>query len=277
MPNSHRRHLTLVSSLNHLEQPFKFTSQTLSIDVYDSDAAALPIDLAEVRQVFRTVFETDRLCGWRSVLGQKIPLRIGLTGDSFVWADSTYGVTRELLRILNSYDYPAIIVTRSDLVAQEEYLSLLCAGRYSVQMPISGNHRRMNRLMEPGAPGYWRRVAALKKLAGAGIASSVRIDPLFPVYPDGYYSSGDTSARQIPKLPIYDENFIPELAEAKVQDVFARFARLPSSVILAISQATGMDFSNFYQAETKYQVGEMEHYYQIFKASCAANGIRFDR
>jgi DNA repair photolyase len=248
-----------------------------------------PVDLAEVRSIFYTVFETNKASKWRDIMEKRIPLRIGSMSDSFMWMDTKYGVTKELLRILNFYRYPYIIFTRSDLVAHDDYMPLLQKGLCSVQFSIAGNHKRLTRILEPGAPSYSRRLSALKKLAEAGIWTTVRINPLFPIYPDGYYSDHESvldrfgSEEGIPKLPIYDDEFIPQLAEAKVPSVLAGFVRLSPKAINKMSQIAEVDIASFYRPENlkergdkKYSDSEIKHYYSMFKHACDANKVRFN-
>jgi DNA repair photolyase len=266
-----------------------YAKDQLTAHGYWNRPQPFPVDLAEVRKAFYTVFETDKPSKWRSIMEQKTPLRIGSMSDSFMWMDTKYGVTKELLKILNFYKYPYIIFTRSDLVAHDDYLSLLEKGLCSVQFSISGNHKRLTRVMEPGAPSYKRRLSALTKLADAGIWTTVRINPLFPLHPDGYYSDRESvitrfgREENIPKLPLYDDEFIPELAEAKVPSVLAGFVRLSPKSIKSMSQVTGIDMASFFTPENmkergdkRYTDAEIEQYYLKFKKACDANNVRFN-
>ena len=161
-----------------------YAKEQLYTHKYWNQPIPFPINLAEVRKIFYTVFETEKTSKWRSVLEQRVPLRIGSMSDSFMWVDRKYGVTKELLKILSFYNYPHIVFTRSDLVAEDEYLSLLRKDLSSVQFSISGGNEELTKLMEPGAPTVARRIEALKTLREAGIWTTVRINPLFPMYPE---------------------------------------------------------------------------------------------
>src|SRR5690606_9008928 len=110
-------------------------------------------------------------------------LRIGSMSDAFMWMDKKYRVTLELLKILKFYDYPYIIFTRSDLVADDEYMQAMAPRLASVQMSISSLNMSLTRQLEPGAPAPERRLQALQKLAQNGFWTTVRINPLFPIYP----------------------------------------------------------------------------------------------
>ena len=111
-----------------------------------------PFDLSDIRKIFHTVFETDKETKWRDVMSKRIPLRIGSMSDSFMKMDKKYGVTKELLKILSFYNYPYVVFTRSDLIAEDAYLKELRKDLCSVQFSISGNNERLTKIIEPGAP-----------------------------------------------------------------------------------------------------------------------------
>ena len=247
-----------------------------------------PVNLAEVRKVFYTVFETNKKSKWRDVMEKRTPLRIGSMSDSFMYMDVRYGVTKELLKILNFYKYPYVIFTRSDLVAHDDYMSLLDKDLAAVQFSISGNNRILTKLMEPGAPSYKRRLKALKKLSDEGIWTTVRINPLFPRYPDGYYSDKQSvierfgSEEAIPCFDLWDENFIPELAEAGAPSILAGFVRLSGKAINNMSKATNTDLRSFFRpdllatkGDKRFSDKEIGHYYAKILKQCRQENVRF--
>ncbi len=157
-----------------------------------------------------------------------------------------------------------------------------------VQMSIIGNNHRIIRHIEPGAPSYRRRLAALKKLAEAGIWTTVRVNPLFPKHPDGYFTDEQSiisrfgSKAAAPVLDLYDDNFIPELAEAKVPSLLAGFVRLSGRSINSMSKASGVDIKPFFKPEylatrgdRRYSDREIFAYYKKFQNDCSRNNVRF--
>ncbi|MCA3087560.1 MAG: hypothetical protein ING65_14805 [Rhodocyclaceae bacterium] len=247
-----------------------------------------PVDLAEVRKIMHTVFETDKKSRWRDILEKRIPVRIGSMSDSFMWLDTKYKVTQELLKILFHYQYPHVIFTRSDLVAHDDYIGLLQPELCSVQMSISGNNNALTRVVEPGAPSYRRRLAALSKLADAGILTAVRANPLFPTRPDGYFSDYENCVKRfggeqnIPEFPIFDDAFLPELKEAQVKTVIAGFVRLSSFAIRRMSEATKFDVGGLFlpelqkhHADRRFSDREIAHYYRTLGKQAREVGLRF--
>jgi DNA repair photolyase len=166
-----------------------YAKETLTRYGYWNRPYPVPVDINSLRKIFYKVFETDNSSEWREVLSRKIPIRIGSMSDSFMWMDDKIKVTKEFINILNHYKYPHIIFTRSDLVAREDYMSLIDPKLAMIQFSMSSTNDLLNRLIEPGAPSAKRRLTALETLNKNGYWTSVRINPLFPIYPDGYFRS----------------------------------------------------------------------------------------
>lgn len=265
-----------------------YAKEQLSAHGYWNRPMPFPVDLSEVRKIFHTVFETQKASVWREVMEKKVPLRIGSMSDSFMWMDQKYGVTKELLRILNYYQYPYLIFTRSDLAAHEDYIGLIDPKLGSVQYSISGNNDQLIKAIEPGAPSVARRFKALRTLAEAGIWTAARINPLFPIRPDGYFSDREEllkrfgSSDAIPELPLYDNSLFDQLHESKVKTVIAGFVRLSPQSINAMSRATNINLKEFFTPEImkghndkRYSDREIAYYYRWFQKECSSRGLRF--
>jgi DNA repair photolyase len=98
--------------------------------------------------------------------------------------DDKFKVTKEFLRLLDFYNYPFVVFTRSDLIAKDDYLSLIRPDLAAIQFSMSSTNDELNRKIEPGAPSAKRRLLALEKISKAGYWTTVRINPLFPIHPD---------------------------------------------------------------------------------------------
>lgn len=245
-----------------------------------------PVDFSELRKIFATVFESERHSKWRSILEARIPIRLGSMTDCFMKMDRKYRVTFELLKLLRFYQYPYIVFTRSDLIADDEYLGVLDRKLASIQVSISGNNEQLTKAIEPGAPSVEARVAALKKLAQHGFWTTVRINPLFPRYPDGYFTDHDVlrsrMGSEIPTFPFLDEDFVPLLRDAQVPSVLAGFVRLSPVAVHQLSKATGIDLKRFFDPklqvrsnDRKYSDREIAYYYRELHEQCKRHDIRF--
>lgn len=247
-----------------------------------------PVNLSEIRKIMYTVFETDKPNKWRDVLSKRVPVRIGSMSDSFMWMDYKYKVTQELLRIFNYYRYPHIVFTRSDLAAHDDYMAIYDKSLISIQFSISGDDDKITRLVEPGAPSAERRLRALKKLNDAGFWTTVRLNPFFPMHPDGYFSDEESirqrfgSKENAPVFPWFTWDLIDKIKESGTPSVLAGVVRLSPFAINAMSKATGIDLKSFFKPESvsgstdrHYSDKEISHYYFQLKKACHKNGLRF--
>jgi DNA repair photolyase len=266
-----------------------YAKDQLSSHGYWNRPMPFPVNLADIRKTFYTVFETSLKSKWREVLEQRIPLRIGSMSDSFMWIDRKYGVTKELLKILSFYDYPYVIFTRSDLVATDEYLKLLRKDLTSVQLSVSGGNERITKLIEPGAPSVERRLATLKKLNAEGLWTTVRLNPFFPIYPDGFFTDPESIRQRFgtkeacPKFEMFDWSFMDQLKDANVPSLLVGFVRLSSWAINNLTKETGLDFKSFFKPELlaqrgdkRYSDSEISFYYKRLQQESLKRGIRFN-
>ena len=269
-----------------------YAKDSLTIRGYWNKPIPFPVDLSEIRRVFYQVFETDKPSRWREILEKRVPLRIGSMSDSFMWMEKRIGVTRELLKILKFYNYPNVIFTRSDLIATDEYISLLDPSLTTVQFSISSDNEDLTAAVEPGAPGVERRLKALRKLADAGIWTAARINPLFPTYPDGYFTDEKSiierfgSISNVPKLGLLDISqahlFLDQLKHAGVKTVLVGFVRLSHFAIKNLTEATGVPIRSFFRKDIPqgakdmhYSDSEINYYYKVLHSKASKLGLRF--
>ena len=260
-----------------------YAKSYLSVRKYWNEPMPFPIDISEIRHIFATVFETGKRHKLRSFLEKRIPLRIGSMSDSFMWLDKKYKVTQELLKILKFYDYPYLVFTRSDLVADDEYLKLMDPSLASIQMSISSINEEMTRIIEPGAPPPSRRLAALQKLAKEGFWTTVRINPLFPIYPDGYFTNPNFDhTKEIKPFEYFAWDMIDVIAQHNVPTVLAGIVRLYQPNIRFMSKALGWDIRETFETSDKFQrdyidfsLSEANYYYKKIQNLSAAKGMRF--
>jgi DNA repair photolyase len=244
----------------------------------------VPIDINEIRKAFYTTFETSKKNKWRSLLEKRIPIRIGSMSDSFMWSDVKYKVTQELLKILKFYNYPYIIFTRSDLVAHDDYMKLLDPDLAAIQFSMSSTNDTLIKKIEPGAPSAKRRLAALQKLVEAGFWTTVRINPLFPIYPDGYFTDPKFSwTGEVPKFEYSSFEMVDEIAAHKVPAVLAGFVRLSSFAVNNMERTAGIDLRQFYRKDIvnksrrdfHFTDAEIRYYYEQIRKRCDVNKVQF--
>ena len=267
-----------------------YAKAELTVHAYWNRPFPMPVDITEIWKTFYNAFETDKKSKWCEIMKMRVPLRIGSMSDSFMFMDKKYKVTQELLKILDYYNYPYIIFTRSDLVAHDEYLDLLRPDLCSVQMSIASTNDVMNRMIEPGTPSSKRRLKALQKLSRNGFWTTVRMNPFFPMYPDGYFTDPDFDRKNMPK-PFNFSSFemVDEIASYGIPSILTGMVRLSSFSLNQIEKACGRNLRVFYKDNTKktaiftkkksrdfhYSDSEIRAYYERIQAKCLQNGIQF--
>ena len=266
------------------ECAYCYAKAQLTVHGFWNNPIPVPIDINEVRKTFYTVFETDKHNKWRTLLEKKIPLRIGSMTDSFMKSDLKYKVTKEFLKILKYYEYPNIIFTRSNLVANDTYIEVLDPKLSAIQMSISSINDNMNRLIEPGAPSAALRLKALTKLKENGFWTTVRINPMFPIHPDGYFTDPNFKwDGDVPKFDFTSFEMIDAIADAKVPSVLAGFVRFSAYALNNISRATGVDLRTFYRRDLTnkssrdwhFSDREIRYYYEQLYINSKKRGIEF--
>jgi DNA repair photolyase len=265
-----------------------YAKAELTVHGYWNNPYPAPVNINEIRKVFHTVFETDRKSKFREVMEKRIPLRIGSMSDSFMHMDNKYGVTKELLRILKHYKYPYVIFTRSDLVAQEDYMELIDPKLASIQFSIASTNDKLNKLIEPGAPSAKRRLAALTKLNKAGFWTTVRINPLFPIMPDGYFTDPKFEwwgEGEVPKFDYSSFDMVDEIAATGTPSILAGFGRFSSFSLNQIEKAVDFDLRQFYnpgeagvkksKRDFHFSDREIRYYYEQIKERCYKQAVEF--
>lgn len=260
-----------------------YAKAQLTVHGYWNKPFPMPVDITEIWKVFHTVFETDRRSKWRNVMKQRIPIRIGSMSDSFMFMDKKYKVTQEFLRILDYYNYPYIIFTRSDLISHDDYLNLLNPDLCSVQMSIASTDDKLNKIIEPGTPSAKRRLKALQKLTRNGFWTTVRMNPFFPMYADGYFTDPNFDRDNMPE-PFHFSSFdmVDEIADHGVQSILAGVVRLSSYSLNQIEKAVGRNLRELYNENIRtssrdwhYSEKEIRAYYERIQAKCLQNSVQF--
>lgn len=261
-----------------------YAKAELTVHGYWNNPIPVPVDLNEIRKAFYTVFETSKKSKWRSVMEQRIPLRVGCMSDSFMWMDSKYKVTQEFLKLLNYYEYPYTIITRSDLVARDDYMALLRKDLCSIQFSIASTNEELNRKIEPGSPSPKRRLLALEKLNSHKFWTAVRINPMFPIYPDGYFTNPNfVWDGPVPKFDFSSFEMVDEIADAGVPAVICGFGRFSSFAMNNMEKATGFDLRRLFNKEEVYKSRrdwhfsdrEIRYYYEEVKRRCVKRAMEF--
>lgn len=114
------------------------------------------------------------------------PLAMGTNTDPYQPIEARFGITRGLLEVLASCDHPVTITTKSDRVARDlDLLGPMAAkGLAVVVLSVTSLDPAIARTIEPRAPHPEKRLAAVARLAAAGIPVFVSISPVIPAITD---------------------------------------------------------------------------------------------
>ena len=143
------------------------------------------------------------------------PIAMGTNTDPYQPIEAKWRITRSVLKVLAETRHPVTITTKSDRVLSD--LDLLAGmGRQrlaSVALSVTSLTPEISRTLEPRAPAARKRLAAVKRLAEAGVPTTVAIAPVVPGITDHEL-----------------EAIVEAAAEAGAQGVFFLPVRLPYEV-----------------------------------------------
>lgn len=110
-------------------------------------------------------------------------LRLGGMTDCFQPCELTYRNTYKAIKLLNRHQREYLIVTKSHLVANDEYMAIYDKNLCHIQITVTTLDDELSLTYEKASVPS-KRVAAIKKLQEAGFDVSIRLSPLMPEYMD---------------------------------------------------------------------------------------------
>nr|HMQ58575.1 PA0069 family radical SAM protein [Rhizobiaceae bacterium] len=110
------------------------------------------------------------------------PIAIGTNPDPSQPVEREWRIMRQVLEVLDEFNHPVGIVTKSALVMRDiDILSRMAErGLAKVAISVTTVDRRLSRTMEPRASTPTRRLEALRALAEAGIPANAMVAPIIP-------------------------------------------------------------------------------------------------
>lgn len=115
--------------------------------------------------------------------GEIRAIRLGGMTDCFQPVEANRHVTFETLKILAEYRVPYLIVTKSDLVATDEYMAVLDKDLAHIQVTVTTTDDDLSLTYEKAVVPS-RRIAAIERLQSAGFDVALRLSPFIPEYVD---------------------------------------------------------------------------------------------
>ena len=113
-------------------------------------------------------------------------LHLGSNTDPYQPVEKTMRITRDVLKVLDAFNHPVAITTKSALVCRDlDILGPMAKrGLVSVAVSVTTLDRGLARKLEPRAPTPGRRLDTIRALSGAGVHVAVMAAPMIPVLND---------------------------------------------------------------------------------------------
>lgn len=106
-------------------------------------------------------------------------VRLGGMTDCFQPLERQHRATYRTIEELNRHDIGYLIVTKSDLVAEDEYLRLMRKDLAHIQVTVTCTDDAFCKTMEKATPPS-RRIAAIERLQEEGFDVQLRLSPYIP-------------------------------------------------------------------------------------------------
>jgi len=113
-------------------------------------------------------------------------IAMGTNTDPYQPLEREHRITRQVLKVLDEFNHPISIVTKSSLIERDIDILSSLAQRNLVQVSISicTLDKAMARSLEPRAASPRRRLQTLRLLREAGIPTALLLAPVIPVLND---------------------------------------------------------------------------------------------
>jgi DNA repair photolyase len=114
------------------------------------------------------------------------PIAMGTNTDPYQPIEGKWRITRSLLEVMSECRHPVSVTTKSDRVTRDiDLLAPMAAqGLTAVALSITSLDPKVARTVEPRAPHPEKRLAAVKRLADAGIPVFVSVSPVITAITD---------------------------------------------------------------------------------------------
>ncbi len=122
------------------------------------------------------------LASWK---GTRVdPVMVSSATDAYQPAELRYGLTRRCIHVLQKYNVPYYVFTKSAIIERDLELHARYKQNCFVIWSITTCNERIRRIVEPGTPTASRIFEAITKFAKAGVACGVNVDPIMPLVTD---------------------------------------------------------------------------------------------
>ena len=137
------------------------------------------------------------------------PIAMGTNTDPYQPIEARYRITRQVLEVCLETRHPVTITTKSDRVLRDIDLLAELAGMNlaAVAISVTTLDPKLSGKLEPRAAAPARRIAALGKLAAAGVSAHCMIAPVIPAITDEFMegivaAAAKAGVRSVGWLPV---------------------------------------------------------------------------
>lgn len=124
----------------------------------------------------------EQLAAWKSDTIN--PVMVGSATDAYQPAELRYGLTRKCVQVLQKYNVPYYVFTKSAIIERDLELHKQYGQDCFIVWSITTCNERIRRAVEPGTPPARRIFEAIKKFTDAGVCCGVNVDPIMPLITD---------------------------------------------------------------------------------------------
>jgi len=143
------------------------------------------------------------------------PVMVASATDAYQPAELRYELTRKCVQVLQKYNVPYYVFTKSALVERDLELHRRYRHNCFVVWSITTCNEAKRRTIEPGTPPASRMFEAIKKFTDAGICCGVNVDPIMPLVTDTDEEF---------------ENIVKNCSDAGLKHVFGAILRLRTDI-----------------------------------------------
>jgi len=112
------------------------------------------------------------------------PVMISSATDPYQPAEVKYDITRSCVQILQKYNVPYYVFTKSSIILRDLELHQKYRNNCFLVWSITTCNEKIRRVVEPGTPPSSSIFSVIRKFSEAGVCCVVNIDPILPLITD---------------------------------------------------------------------------------------------
>jgi DNA repair photolyase len=112
------------------------------------------------------------------------PVMVSSATDPYQPAEIRYGLTRKCIEVLQEYNVPYYVFTKSTIISRDLFLHERYKDNCFFVWSITTCNEKIRRIIEPGTPPAYHMFSVIRKFTDAGIKCGVNIDPILPLITD---------------------------------------------------------------------------------------------